>query len=249
MKQKSNNYSQEFTTAINAPITNELFDSLDSLTLNRAFVEGDFVEQDNFSVKPDIALQKAIYITEIDGEFYLLDYTTSTKKPQPTPLNTINIVQSQPLAKVNTEPSANLSTVSNSASNSFFLGKKGLFLGVGLGILLTLGATRLFLAPTASNNSEPTANVTDIVPAQAVTITKVTTTDIDNRLNASGTVTAYERTPVMSQVEGLQITEVFLAEKGDVVKQGQVLVRLDNRGILAQKAEAEGSALPKFRRA
>lgn len=240
MKQKSNNYSQEFTTAIDAPITDELFGSLDSLTLNKAFLEEDFVELANFSVKPDIALQKAIYITEIDGEFYLLDYTTSTKKPKPTPLNTINVVQSQQLAKVNTEPSANLSTVGNSTSNSFFLGKKGLFWGIGLGVLLTLGATRLFLAPTASNNSEPTANVTDIAPAQAVTITKVTTTDIDNRLNASGTVTAYERTPVMSQAEGLQITEV-LAEKGDVVKQGQVLVRLDNRGILAQKAEAEGS--------
>ena len=113
-------------------------------------------------------------------------------------------------------------------------------MGIGLGVLLTLGATRLFLAPTASNNSKPTANVTDIAPAQAVTVTKVTTTDIDNQLNASGTVTAYERTPVMSQAEGLQITEV-LAEKGDVVKQGQVLVKLDNRGILAQKAEAEGS--------
>ena len=239
MKQKSNNYSQEFTAAIDAPITNELFDSLDSLTLNKAFLEEDFVEFANFSVKPDIALQKAIYITEIDGEFYLLDYTTGTKEPQPTPLNTINVVQSQPLAKANTAPFAN-STTNQSTSNSFFLGKKGLFLGVGLGILLTLGANRLFLAPTASNNSEPTANVTDIVPAQAVTITKVTTTDIDNRLNASGTVTAYERTPVMSQAEGLQITKV-LAEKGDVVKQGQVLVRLDNRSILAQKAEAEGS--------
>ena len=238
MKQKSNNYSQEFTTAINAPITDELFDSLDSLTLNKAFLEEDFVELANFSVKPDIALQKAIYITEIDGEFYLLDCTSSTKTPEPTPLNTINVVQSRQIAKVNTEPFAN-STTNQSTSNSFFLGKKGLFLGVGLGVLLTLGATRLFLAPT-SNNPESTANVTDIVPAQAVTVTKVTTTDIDNRLNASGTVTAYERTPVMSQAEGLQITEV-LAEKGDVVKQGQVLVRLDNRGILAQKAEAEGS--------
>ncbi len=241
MKQKSNNYSQEFTTAINAPITDELFDSLDSLTLNKAFLEEDFVELTNFSVKPDTALQKAIYITEIDGEFCLLDYTDSTKKPKPTPLNKINVVESQQIAKVNTDLSANLSTVSNSTSNSFFLGKKGLFLGIGLGVLLTLGATRLFLAPTASNNSKPTANVTkSITPAQAVTVTKVTTTDIDNRLNASGTVTAYEKTPVMSQAEGLQIVEI-LAEKGDVVKQGQVLAKLDNRSILAQKAEAEGS--------
>ena len=190
-----------------------------------------------YQIAKTIHSSKKQYITEIDGEFYLLDYT---KKPEPIPLNTINAVQSQQIAKANTELSANLSTTNQSTSNSFFLGKKGLFLGIGLGVLLTLGATRLFLAPTASNNSESTANVTDIVPAQAVTVTKVTTTDIDNRLDASGTVTAYERTPVMSQAEGLQITEV-LAEKGDVVKQGQVLVKLDNRGILAQKAEAEGS--------
>ena len=112
-----------------------------------------------------------------------------------------------------------------------------------------MGASRLFPNSATSNRAE--SPVPEIAksnsPAQAVTVVEVETAAIDSVLDASGTVRAVERIPVMSQASGLQVQEV-LAERGDYVERGQVLARLNNRALLAQKVEAE-AAVAQFRSA
>ena len=241
-----NHKQEEFNLTQDSEVVNKLLGDLDSIVLEKAFLEQNFPELVYPPpIESRIVRQNAVYITEIDDRFYLLDYTVEGQKPEPIALEAKNLAKSQHLAaESTTELPANESTSSSNSSpgSSWVLGKKGLFLGVGLGVLLTLGATRLFFTPTASNteDSELTNVTKSVVPAQAVTVTEVKTTDIDSTLDASGTVAAYERTPVMSQAAGLQITEI-LAERGDFVNQGQVLARLNNQVLKAQKIEAEGA--------
>ena len=172
----------------------------------------------------------ATYITEIDDRFYLLDYR-SQRNPQPVPLETSHLTKldrpstSQELDKIEANPKASL-------------GNKGLLIGVGLGILLSLGATRIF-SPTTSSQTEPVEVSSATAPSQAVTVAEVTTEQINRTLDVSGTVTAFERTPVMSQAGGLLITEI-LAERGDFVDRGQILAKLDNSILNAEKIEAQG---------
>lgn len=244
MKQKSNlNHQEDLNLTQDGEVVNKLLGDLDSIFLEKAFLAQDFPELVCPSVKSSLFTQKAVYITEIDGIFHLLDYTIEGQEPKPIPLEAKNLARLQLPAKANTELTSNLSTNSNSTfSSSALFGKKGLLLGVGLGILLTLGTTRLLFSPSTANKGDSeVTNVTEsIVPDQAVTVTEVKITDIDSMLKASGTVTAYERTPVMSQAGGLQITEVS-AERGDFVNRGQVLARLNNKALIADKIEAEGA--------
>ena len=237
MNQEPERTQQNFNNAVDATVTDELFDNLDRITLNKVFLEQDFSDSSAGAISFVVPLQKAAYITEIDGEFYLLDYTGSIES-KPVPLDTIARFP----APVLTKGKLKSISLTEKAKRSFWSGKRGLLLGAGLGVLLTLGATRLWLTPTkTADNDASQADVTEVsTPAQTVTITEVATTDIANQLDASGTVIAYERTPVMSQAAGLQVTEV-LAERGDFVERGQVLARLNNRAILAQKTEAAGS--------
>lgn len=241
MKQQPNlNPKEELNLAQDSKVVPKLLGDLDSILLEQAFLAGDFPEL-NPTPESSFIPQKAVYLQEIDGKFFLVDYSVEGQEPTPIPLEALNLANSSPLTQSNSESTANLAPNSPSSSSSL-LGKKGMLIGVGLGILLTLGATRLFSPSTAANKGE--AEITNasesIAPAQAVTITEVKTTDIDSNLNASGTVTAYERTPVMSQAAGLQITEV-LAERGDFVNRGQVLAKLNNQALIAEKIEAEGA--------
>ena len=240
MKQKPQNYQRNPTTALEATVTEQVFDKLDRLTLNKAFIEQDLVELADPPPKSSVPIEKAVYITEIDGEFLLLDYRGSINE-EPIPFASFGNSAASGLA-TNSVSSFKPKSIKNSGLESFLSGKKGLMLGAGLGVLLTLGASRLFLTPKAdTTNNDAQSTVTEVAtPAQTVTVTEVATTDINNQLDASGTVIAYESTPVMSQAASLQITEV-LAERGDFVERGQVLAKLNNRAILAQKTEAEGS--------
>ena len=240
MKQKPQNYQRNPTTALEATVTEQVFDKLDRLTLNKAFIEQDLVELADPPPKSSVPIEKAVYITEIDGEFLLLDYRVSINE-EPIPFASFGNSAASGLA-TNSVSSFKPKSIKNSGLESFLSGKKGLMLGAGLGVLLTLGASRLFLTPKAdTTNNDAQSTVTEVAtPAQTVTVTEVATTDINNQLDASGTVIAYESTPVMSQAASLQITEV-LAERGDFVERGQVLAKLNNRAILAQKTEAEGS--------
>ena len=182
--------------------------------------------------------QKALYITEIGDRFYLLDYAVAELDPKPLPLEASNLSK---LPQPTAAKPRSITPISNDNSN-LFSEKRGLLWGIGLGILVTFGATRIFSTPTADNSNiaESNTEVSTTVPSQTVTVTEVTTTDIASTLNASGTVTAYERIPVMSQATGLQITDV-LVERGDYVERGQALVRLDDKVLRAEQTEAQGA--------
>ena len=234
---------------LNSEVVGKPFKSLgdlDSIFLEKAYQNRDLVALASIDKKTlNFTPEKALYITEIDNEFYFVDYTTTDSPPTPTPIKTDKFDLRRSLdtqiPKLNSDL-AKAKTNNVAANSSLLSGNKALFIGFGLGILMTFGATRLFLTPTATTDTEAEIGTASqsVAPAQTVTIAEVTTTDIDSTLDISGTVTAYERIPVMSQVSGLQITDV-LAERGDLVERGQVLARLNNRTLTAEKNEAEAA--------
>lgn len=113
-----------------------------------------------------------------------------------------------------------------------------LLLGIGLGVIVSWGATTLFSAETNIITETPAEEFS--ATAQAVTTTKVETTEILRTLQASGTVAASELIPVSSQATGLQITEI-LVDEGDWVEKGQVLAQLNNNILLAQLLEKKAA--------
>jgi RND family efflux transporter MFP subunit len=77
-------------------------------------------------------------------------------------------------------------------------------------------------------------------PAQSVTVATVETTSVNRSLEATGSVAAFEMIPVSPQATGLQIKEI-LVDKGDVVKAGQLMARLDDSVLQAQLAQSKAS--------
>ena len=229
------NYKPEQSNVTQNSQADDLPGDLDSLVLENAFAEQIPTLTDS-PLKSNYVPQLATYITEIGDRFYLLDYGLGELEPKPRPLTADNLSpKPQPTAK--TESGQN-----SSANKSIFSGNKGLFWGLGVGILLTFGATRIFAPQTTANPgaSESSEAIESAATSQTVTVAEVTTTDIDSTLNASGTVIAYERIPVMSQAAGLQITDV-LVERGDYVDRAQVLARLNDRVLNAEKLQAQGA--------
>lgn len=120
----------------------------------------------------------------------------------------------------------------------------GFFWGIVVGIILATIGLKFFGA------SQPKQQTSVVQPeieqkktvSQTITVTEVSLTQIQNSLEATGTVAAYESIPVMAQPTGLQITQV-LADEGDFVDKGQVLVRLDNTVLKAELAQAQASVV------
>lgn len=237
MNSQSNlNYTPEEANVTQNSQTDELPGDLKSLILENAFAEQIPTLTDS-PLKSNYVPQLATYITEIGDRFYLLDYGLEELEPKPRPLTADNLSRKPQPTAAKTESGKN-----SSAAKSIFSGNKGLFWGLGVGILLTFGATRIFAPQTTANSgaSESTEAIVSAPASQTVTVAEVTTTDINSTLNASGTVIAYERIPVMSQAAGLQITDI-LVERGDYVDRAQVLARLNNRVLSAEKLEAQGA--------
>ena len=210
-----------------------LLGNLDKINLENTLAETNSQEPIDPATESDSVPQSATYITEIGDRFYVLDYQ-SQYDPKPVPVESSNLVQMhQPSTAVDLEKQPKIVSTS-------FLGNKGLLIGVGLGVLLTLGATRIFSPTTSNPEAKPEVINSVAAPSQTVTVAEVTTDNIDRTLNVSGTVTAFERTPVMSQAGGLLITEV-LAERGDFVERGQVLAKLSDNILNAEKLEAQGA--------
>ena len=126
------------------------------------------------------------------------------------------------------------------AKKGWLSGGKGLVLGIGIGVLFALGATHLV---SSQQSDAPTAAppvATSSAPSQSVTVAQVTSETVSRRLDATGSVAAFEMNPVMSQATGLQIQQV-LVEEGQVVKAGQLLARLDDSVLQAQLSQAQAS--------
>jgi HlyD family secretion protein len=125
----------------------------------------------------------------------------------------------------------------------WYSGGRGVLLGMGLGLALAFIGSRIVLPgqanPDGANPPATTAE-TSQAPAQSVTVAGVENASISRTLDATGTVTAFEMLPVMSQATGLQIKDV-LVDEGDFVKTGQTLVRLDDSVLQAQLVQAQAS--------
>ena len=210
-----------------------LLDNLDKISHKNSLAESKFQEPVYPAIDTNFVPKPATYITEIGDRFYLLDYR-SQHDPNPVPLEAGDLIK---LEQPSTATELDKTRTDSKAS---FFGNKGLLVGVGLGILLTLGATRIFSTTANNREAEPVAIDSATAPSQTVTVAEVTTDKIDRSLSVSGTVTAFERTPVMSQAGGLVITEI-LAERGDYVDRGQVLAKLSDSILSAEKIEAQGA--------
>lgn len=71
-----------------------------------------------------------------------------------------------------------------------------------------------------------------------VTVATAAMRELTLRVAVSGTLVARERVQVYPQVEGAVITEL-LADVGDRVEEGQILVQLDDRALRSRLAQAE----------
>ena len=230
-----NHKPEESDLARSNEVVDKLSGDLESLILEKTVVDRDLSSPTSV-VNSNYVPQKALYIAEIGDRFYFLDYAVAELDPKPLPIEAGSLAKLPQPDKVVKKSS----TPTPDEKTNWFSSKQGLLLGLGLGILLTFGATKIFSASSSDSNNTPQTIEAATVPSQTVTAIEVTTTDIDSNLNASGTVTAYETTPVMSQASGLKIIDV-LAERGDYVERGQILAKLDDKVLNAEKTEAQGA--------
>ncbi|GAB4524181.1 MAG: efflux RND transporter periplasmic adaptor subunit [Pleurocapsa sp.] len=191
---------------------------------------------------------KELYIAEIDGEFVTVNYQSHLQEPVIAPLETSASSQTKGKEVKPTDSEGDNSSLSpdrvekSKLQSSFFAGKKGLFMGIGLGILLA-GGINYFVNPKSASTTAtaPTTEVTKSTTSpRAVTITTVQTTPVERVLESSGTVAAYEEIPVMSQATGLQVRQI-LADRGNFVSQGQILAQLDRKTLEAEKVQAQAA--------
>src|SRR5882724_4609891 len=98
------------------------------------------------------------------------------------------------------------------------------YIGIGIGILLILAAVKLLSGLIAGNAVE-------VETAKA-------TSETNTVLSASGYIVAHHKINVNSKVTG-RVASIGV-EKGDKVKQGQILVRLEDQEFRAQAEQARG---------
>lgn len=216
-----------------------------------------------------------VYIAELNGEFFTVDYQDEDDDPTVTPLKIVEFInpteqatndevlpvprltesdEPTPQIASSTKTSAHLPSVekepkiepepqpsSIASSKPKFSGRKGLAIGVGLGILATLIGVKLLSA-----RSTPEAAVTNVpteLPspqARSVTVAQVETGSVDRTIEVSGTVQPLELVPVTSEVTGLQIQEILVGE-GAQVNKGQVLARLKDNTLQAEYLQAQAT--------
>ncbi|MGK7934171.1 MAG: efflux RND transporter periplasmic adaptor subunit [Microcystaceae cyanobacterium] len=118
---------------------------------------------------------------------------------------------------------------------------KGLLVGFGAGLLLAIGVTQFLLPQSPSVSSpEPIASPTaeiPVAPAKSVTVSPVKIGRVEQKLQATGSIAAFEQINLYSQASNLQIREV-LADEGDYVQEGQLLVLLDDSMQQARLSQA-----------
>ncbi|MEW6491563.1 MAG: efflux RND transporter periplasmic adaptor subunit [Cyanobacteriota bacterium] len=128
-------------------------------------------------------------------------------------------------------------------SRNWLSGGRGVLIGVGIGVVLAVGGTRLMGSRPTTTPAQAPSPIASSPPvsAQSVTVATVETSSVNRTLEATGSVAAYEMIPVSSQATGLQIKEI-LVDRGDFVKAGQLMARLDDSVLQAQLTQAKASA-------
>ena len=222
-------------------------------------------EENNASITENYPLEtpenEIVYIAELNGEFFTVDYNQEEGNPTVTPLKIVEFMtpvkettqgqlasvesnldgelqpldSSEPISPLSSSEEPKLST--NKLSTN-----KSLALGVALGLLIALGATKLI---TSQSTPEPVATdapteVTPSSPPRSVTVEPAKTSTVDRIIEVSGTAEALELIPVTSQVTGLQIEEI-LVDEGSEVTTGQILAKLKDDTIQAEYQQAQAA--------
>ncbi|VEP14412.1 RND family efflux transporter, MFP subunit (modular protein) [Hyella patelloides LEGE 07179] len=227
-----------------------------------------------------------VYIAELNGEFFTVDYNNQSDNPTVTPLKVVKFMspaegqtangqelspasflekasdtdedassimsspsKSNQLVSLENKVDGELQSLETPAkptlakpSNRKQSGNKSvLAMGIGIGLLIALGGTRLFAARSGSDSAN-TVIPTELTPPQirSVTVAKAQTSMVDRTIEVSGTVEALELIPVISEVAGLQIQQI-LVDEGTQVDRGQVLAELKNDTIEAEYIQAQAA--------
>ena len=130
----------------------------------------------------------------------------------------------------------------NSQTQNQYKGK-GFIFGLVIGVFLTMMGVKFLTQSQSETTSVTTPSIEQKQKStQAITVTEVTSTQINSSLQATGTLAAFELISVMTKANSLQITSI-LADEGDLVKQGQVLAKLDDTVLQAELAQAQASVV------
>ena len=184
---------------------------------------------------------QAIYITEVDGEFVTVDYHSHNEDPKIIPLAITKLTETEEQEIELASATTSQPIQSEQQSDRSLSGKKGLAIGIGLGVILAVGGMHVFASSPAENTSASNVDPSEyLAPKQSVTVTDVKTGTIKRTLKMTGTVAAYELIPVKSPAMGLPIKEI-LVERGIYVQQGQVLARLGNDILQAELVQAQAA--------
>ena len=190
---------------------------------------GQYVSEQKTRIQQD---DEAIYIAEVDGEFVAITKLNDTEE-QTIELAAVTSFQASESESEFTQVDRQLNQPSPSSNQT-------LIIGMGLGIILTIGGMHLF-KPSPAENTPIAADKSQIVtPKQSVTVTSVETGTIEHTLKIRGTVAAHELIPVKSSATGLSIKEI-LVDRGSYVNKGQVLARLDNDVLQAELTQAQAA--------
>jgi RND family efflux transporter MFP subunit len=100
---------------------------------------------------------------------------------------------------------------------------------------LALAAALVLAAGCGGKKQDPAAK-----PALTVTAVTVTPEPLTRTVEASGTVRAWEEVPVGAETGGLRAEAVY-ADEGSYVKQGQVLVKMDDAVLASQQRQQEAA--------
>jgi len=101
---------------------------------------------------------------------------------------------------------------------------------------LALAAALVLVAGCGGKKQDPAAK-----PALTVTAVTVTPEPLTRTVEASGTITAWQEVPVGAETGGLRAVDVY-ADEGSYVRQGQVLVKM-NDAVLASQERQQAAAL------
>lgn len=118
------------------------------------------------------------------------------------------------------------------------INKRGLR-STALPVVLCIGALGLTACDHGDKAKATTAKPSQTA-SQTVSVAVVTVQSLPRLINASGTVTPWEEVPVGAETGGLTAVSVN-AEEGQIVRQGQILVALNDTMLRAQLRQQEAS--------